>query len=82
MEVEEFRRIVYKVVSGLPVKNYRAEITLTPISSGGTSIHWVATWDKTFLGKLVWRKLRQIYPEIVTSLIAAADIQEASRGRS
>lgn len=82
VEVEEPRRVVYKVVSGLPVKNYRAEITLTPTSSGGTSIRWVATWDKTFMGKLVRRKLRQIFPEIVTCLIAAADNQEASNDLS
>ena len=78
LQVEEPRRVVYKVVSGLPVKNYRAEVTLTPTPSGGTSIRWAATWDQTFLGKMVRRKLLQIYPEVVNALVAAADHQGVS----
>src|ERR1022692_4096726 len=30
LSVEEPQRIVYTVVRGIPVKNYRAEVTLTP----------------------------------------------------
>jgi uncharacterized protein YndB with AHSA1/START domain len=75
LEVEEPRRVVYKVVSGLPVKNYRAEVTLTATPSGGTSIRWAGTWDKTFLGKVLRRKLQQIYTEVVSALVAAADHQ-------
>jgi hypothetical protein len=60
------------------VKNYRAEVTLTPTPSGGTSIHWAATWDKTFLGRIVRRKLQQVYPEVVNALVAAAEHGEAS----
>jgi uncharacterized protein YndB with AHSA1/START domain len=81
LEVEEPRRVVYKVVSGLPVKNYRAEVALTPTPSGGTSIRWAATWDKTFLGMAVRRKLQHIYPEVVGALVAAADDREASGTR-
>ncbi len=81
LEVEEPCRVVYKVVSGLPAKNYRAEVTLTAAPSGGTSIRWAATWDKTFLGKVVRRKLQQIYPEVVSALVAAADHQQASSTR-
>ena len=81
LEVEEPSRVAYKVVSGLPVKNYRAEVTLTATPSGGTSIRWTATWDNSFLGKVVRHKLQQIYPEVVDALVAAADQQEASRPR-
>jgi uncharacterized protein YndB with AHSA1/START domain len=81
LDVEEPRRVAYKVVRGLPVKNYRAEVTLTPTPSGGTSIRWAATWDNTFLGKVVRRKLRQVYPEVVNALVAACDHQDASRTR-
>ena len=73
LEVEQPRRVVYQVVSGLPVKNYRAEVTLTPTPSSGTSIRWAATWDNTFLGRIVQRKLQQVYPEVVNALVAAAD---------
>lgn len=81
LEVEEPCRVVYTVVSGLPVKNYRAEVTLTPAPSGGTSIRWAATWDNTFGGRIVRRKLRQIYPEVVNALVTAADHQNASSPR-
>ncbi len=81
LEVDEPRRVAYTVVSGLPVKNYRAEVTLTPTSSGGTSIRWAASWDKTLLGSVVRRKLLQLYPDIVAALVAAADQQVASSPR-
>ncbi len=77
LEVDKPWRITYKVVDGLPVKNYRAEVTLTPISSGGTSICWAASWDRTLMGKLVHLKLLRVYPDIVAALVAAADQQES-----
>ena len=76
--VDEPRRVAYKVVSGLPVKNYRAEVTLTPTPSGGTLIRWGASWDRTLMGTLVRRKLASLYPDIVAALAAAADQQVAS----
>lgn len=76
VEMDAPRRLVYAVVGGLPVKNYRAAVTLTPTLSGGTAIRWTATWDKTFLGRIVHRKLEKIYPEIVSALVAAADVDQ------
>jgi uncharacterized protein YndB with AHSA1/START domain len=81
LEVDQPHRLAYKVVSGLPVKNYRAEVTLTPTSSGGTTIRWAASWDKTLMGSLVRRKLAQLYPDIVAALVAAADHEVASSPR-
>jgi uncharacterized protein YndB with AHSA1/START domain len=72
VEIEENRRIVYVVERGIPVRNYRAEITLAP-NDEGTHIRWTATWDKTLLGRLVHRKLRTFYPNMMVDLIAAAD---------
>jgi hypothetical protein len=72
LEVDEGRRLTYTVIGGIPVRHYRAEIILTPTASG-TDIHWSATWDKTLIGRIVQRKLRTFYPEIVTSLAAAAE---------
>ncbi len=72
LEVEAPRRLVYTVVEGLPVKNYRAEVTLTPTPSDGTSIRWAATWDSTLMGKLVRRKLQKVYVEVVDALVAAS----------
>jgi uncharacterized protein YndB with AHSA1/START domain len=78
LDVAAPQRLVYTVRHGLPVKNYRAEITLTPSAPSGTSIHWVATWDRTFMGRLVQRKLQQVYRQVVSALVAAADDEVAA----
>jgi uncharacterized protein YndB with AHSA1/START domain len=77
LEVTPGARMVYTVVSGIPVDNYRAEVTLTPTETG-TDIRWTAEWDRTFLGRLVHRKLRTFYPQMVARLVAAADAAAAS----
>jgi uncharacterized protein YndB with AHSA1/START domain len=75
LEVDAPRRLVYTVVKGIPVRNYRAEVTLTPAPPAGTEIHWAAAWDETFLGKMVHRQLRKVYVEVMSALVAAADEQ-------
>ncbi|MHB1496922.1 MAG: SRPBCC family protein [Acidimicrobiales bacterium] len=81
LEVEEARRLVYTVVGGLPVKNYRAEVTLAPASPAGTSVNWAATWDDTVMGRLVRRRLQQVYYRVVAALVAAADQEASSQSR-
>lgn len=72
LEFEEDRRLAYTVIRGIPVRNYRAEVTLTP-AADGTRIRWAANWDNTLLGRMAWRGLRTAYPEIVANLAAAAE---------
>jgi len=72
LEIDVPRRLVYRVVKGIPVRNYRAEVTLVPTAEG-TSVRWAATWDDTMLGRVVHRKLEQLYPQIVAALGAAAE---------
>jgi len=69
---EEDRHLAYTVIRGIPVRNYRADVTLTP-SGQGTHIRWAATWDNTLLGRMAWRGLRTFYPEMMTDLVAAAE---------
>jgi uncharacterized protein YndB with AHSA1/START domain len=69
---EPARRLVYTVVRGIPVRNYRAEVTLTP-EGEGTHIRWAANWDRTLPGRIVHSRLRAIYPDVVGRLIAAAE---------
>jgi uncharacterized protein YndB with AHSA1/START domain len=76
LEVEPGRRLVYTIERGIPVHDYRAEVTLTP-TAGGTHIRWAATWKRTLLGRIVRHKLRSIYPDVVARLVAAADAAEA-----
>ena len=72
LEFDEDRHLAYTVIGGIPVRNYRADVTLTP-SAGGTHIRWVADWDNTMLGRVAWRGLRTFFPEMMTGLVAAAE---------
>ena len=38
-------RFEYDLLSGLPVKNYHATVTLTDADGGGTDIHWASHFD-------------------------------------
>ena len=76
LDAEEGRRLAYTVIGGIPVRNYRAEVTLAP-DAGGTRIRWTASWDRTLAGRLVHRSLRRAYPQIVGDLARAAEKQAA-----
>jgi uncharacterized protein YndB with AHSA1/START domain len=80
LDAEEGRRLAYTVIGGIPVRNYRADITLTP-AADGTLIHWEASWDQTPAGRLVHRSLSRLYPQIVAGLAAAAE-RQAGQGRA
>jgi hypothetical protein len=73
LTVEAPTRLVYTVTEGLPVQNYRAEITLSATEPKGTAIRWQATWDNTLMGRLVRRKLAKVYVEVMDALVRAAD---------
>ncbi|MDQ1385649.1 MAG: hypothetical protein QOG65_3028 [Actinomycetota bacterium] len=77
LELEENRRLVYSVERGIPVRGYRAEVTLAP-TPDGTRVTWSAQWDRTLLGRVVHWKLRTLYPEVMAKLIAAAEAADAS----
>ena len=74
LNVEEGRRLAYTVIGGIPARNYRAEVTLTPVADG-TRIRWAATWDATLAGRIVQRGLRTFFPQLLTALVAAAEKQ-------
>jgi uncharacterized protein YndB with AHSA1/START domain len=38
------RRFGYEHIPGLPVRDYRAEVTLTPTPDGGTDVRWHSTF--------------------------------------
>jgi uncharacterized protein YndB with AHSA1/START domain len=77
LEAEEKRRLAYTVIGGIPVRNYRAEVTLTP-AADGTRVRWTATWDATLGGRIVRRALSKLYPQIVADLVTAAENQAAN----
>jgi uncharacterized protein YndB with AHSA1/START domain len=73
LEFDRNRRLVYTVVKGIPVRNYRAEVVLAPVPSG-TEVTWSATWDRSPRGWFVEKALRRFYPQMMAQLVAAADM--------
>ena len=76
LELVDDRRLAYNVERGIPVRNYRADVVLTP-TDGGTHVDWSAEWDSTLLGRAVQRKLRTLYPDVMARLVAAAEAADA-----
>lgn len=68
------QRLTYVLLSGLPtVKDYRAEIDLTPSPTGGTDIRWHTTFTAApILGSLLRRGLAKRTQEFVDGLAAHA----------
>ena len=72
------RRLVYEVTSGIPVRDYRASVELTP-DARGTRIRWRATFARTVGGLLMRRTLARVYREVVAQLVTAAEAEGAPR---
>jgi uncharacterized protein YndB with AHSA1/START domain len=62
----------YELLSGLPVKGYRADVTLAP-EGEGTTITWASTWTSGWPG-MGWF-LRRTVKDIATSLVRGAEAQ-------
>lgn len=70
VEMHAGRCLVYEVISGLPVRHYRATVELTP-DRDGTDVEWSASFDRTFRGRLFRGTLQRVYEEVVNRLVAA-----------
>lgn len=70
-------RFVYRSLSGVPVRDYIGEITLTPTPDGGTTIRWQSSFfPKTAgMGWLLQRGLTKFLRECVQGLATAASRQ-------
>lgn len=44
------RHLGYRLLSGLPVRDYRSDVTLTPTPDGGTSIEWRSSFTPPWPG--------------------------------
>ena len=44
------RRFSYVLISGLPLRGYRADVDLTPTEGGGTAIRWQSTFSARLPG--------------------------------
>lgn len=39
------RHLAYELIEGVPIRDYRADVTLRPTTEGGTEIRWESTFD-------------------------------------
>jgi Polyketide cyclase / dehydrase and lipid transport len=58
VELVPGRRFGYRLLSGLPLRDYRANVDLEPSADGGTDIHW----HSSFVAKVpgtgwLWRRM-------------------------
>jgi hypothetical protein len=42
---ESPRHFAYELIEGVPIRDYRADVTLDPTPEGGTEIRWESTFD-------------------------------------
>lgn len=79
------RRISYIVHRGLPFRDYKADIDLTPIAGGGTAIHWRSSFYPTIPGTgfLCRTFMHRVLTEMLPALAAEAErIEQPSRERA
>jgi len=71
----------YELLSGLPVKDYRGDVTLEPVD-GGTRVTWHSTFQpKVPLTGWIWRRgLQRFVGEIVAALVSQHAGRSAPHG--
>ena len=74
VEFEPPRAFGYVSLSGLPIRDYRATVTLTDGDGGGTDIRWHSRFRGRYgLGRLVQRRLGAFIRETVEALAREAE---------
>jgi hypothetical protein len=77
-EIVEFDRpshLAYTLLSGMPIRGYRADVHLTPDPGGGTTIRWQGAFDPVIAGTggaLRWF-LRRTIARVASGLASAAE---------
>jgi uncharacterized protein YndB with AHSA1/START domain len=68
-------RFGYELLSGLPIRDYRAEVTLVPASGGGTEIRWRSKFGAMIPGTgwMMRRRLGRFIAETAQGLARAAE---------
>jgi len=83
VEYDPPRRYAYTILSGQPVRNYKAIVELTP-QRGGTAIHWTASFDPKVPGSgpIVRRFFKTTITGVAKRLAKHAEVVHASGKRS
>lgn len=68
------RHVAYVLLSGLPLRDYRGDVELTPTDDGGTDIHWHSEFRPRIpgTGAAVVKKLGRFIQDLADALGAAA----------
>jgi uncharacterized protein YndB with AHSA1/START domain len=63
------RRLVYRLVGGVPIRNHRGEVLFSP-SETGTHVEWIVRFDPLipFTGALIARVLRRAIADVLRRL--------------
>lgn len=67
--------LAYQLLAGLPVRDYRADVTLQRTPEGGTAIRWQARFESLVpgMGWLVRRRLEPFLGEVARRLARRAE---------
>jgi Polyketide cyclase / dehydrase and lipid transport len=68
------QRLSYVLLSGLPLRNYQADVRLTPSGDGGTRIDWTASFQCRHGTGWFWRIfMNRVLSRLAMQLGAAAE---------
>jgi uncharacterized protein YndB with AHSA1/START domain len=72
---EPDRHLGYVLLSGIPIRGYRADVRLTPTATGGTAISWHSTFRAKLPGttRLIERRLQAFIAGTAQQLARAAE---------
>lgn len=78
--VEPDRHLAYILLSGIPIRSYRADVRLRPTASGGTTISWHSTFRSKIPGLtgLIERRLQAFISDTAVRLARAAEVRTAA----
>ena len=81
VEYQPPKRFAYELLSGMPVKGYRAEVTLEPTADGGTAIRWHSAFRPKIpgTGSMIRRRLATIIQGTTDRLAAHSAALDAKR---
>lgn len=65
-------RLAYDLVSGLPLRNYHAEVTIVP-EGDGSRLEWHSRFDVTFVGRIVRPALARFIRDVAARLARTAE---------
>jgi hypothetical protein len=69
------RRLSYVLLSGMPFRDYRADVDLAPLQDGGTSIRWQSSFHAKYPGTgWFWRMvMNRVLKNTAEKLAAGAE---------